>query len=155
MSDQLNDEKWMARALELAQSAAELGEVPVGAVIVADNQILAEAHNSPILSSDATAHAEIRVIRAACEKLDNYRLPNATLYVTLEPCSMCAGAIVHARLARVVIAAREPRAGAAGSVMNILQHQQLNHRCDVDFGLYEAKSSEMLKSFFRSRRKKK
>jgi len=155
MSDQLNDEKWMARALELAQSAAELGEVPVGAVIVADNQILAEAHNSPILSSDATAHAEIRVIRAACEKLDNYRLPNATLYVTLEPCSMCAGAIVHARLARVVIAAREPRAGAAGSVINILQHQQLNHRCDVDFGLYEAKSSEMLKSFFRSRRKKK
>ena len=155
MLDQSNDEKWMARALQLAEIAADMGEVPVGAVIVENDTMLAEAHNSPILTHDATAHAEIRVIRAACAEVENYRLPNATLYVTLEPCSMCAGAIVHARLARVVIAAKEPRAGAAGSVLNILQHEQLNHRCSVDFGLFEQQSSEMLKRFFKSRRKKK
>ena len=116
----MDDQKWMARALELARSAADVGEVPVGAVIVSDQgELLGEAHNSPISSNDATAHAEVLAIRAACARANNYRLPNATLYVTLEPCSMCAGALVHSRVGRVVIAAKEPRAGAAGSVMNL------------------------------------
>lgn len=151
----MDDQKWMARAIELAHSAAEVGEVPVGAVIV-DNagELLAEAHNSPISSNDATAHAEVLAIRAACARAENYRLPNATLYVTLEPCSMCAGALVHSRVGRVVIAAKEPRAGAAGSVMNIVQHNQLNHRCDVEFGLMADESAALLKAFFKARRKK-
>jgi len=150
----MDDKKWMTRALELAEAAAKAGEVPVGAVIVGDDTLLAEAHNAPISLNDATAHAEVLAIRAACAQVDNYRLPNATLYVTLEPCSMCAGALVHSRIGRVVIAAKEPRAGAAGSVINILQHDQLNHRCDVEFGLMADKSAALLKSFFKARRKK-
>jgi len=151
----MDDQKWMARALELARSAAEVGEVPVGAVIVSDQgELLGEAHNSPISSNDATAHAEVLAIREACARANNYRLPNATLYVTLEPCSMCAGALVHSRVGRVVIAAKEPRAGAAGSVMNIVQHDQLNHRCDVEFGLMAEESAALLKAFFKARRKK-
>lgn len=150
----MDDSKWMARALELAKSAAEVGEVPVGAVIVENGELLGEAHNSPISSNDATAHAEVLAIRAACAMVENYRLPNATLYVTLEPCSMCAGALVHSRVGRVVIAAKEPRAGAAGSVMNIVQHDQLNHRCEVEFGLMADESAALLKLFFKARRKK-
>lgn len=151
----MNDQKWMSRALELAQFAAEVGEVPVGAVIVNDDgELLGEAHNSPICANDATAHAEVLAIRAACARAQNYRLPKATLYVTLEPCSMCAGALVHSRVGRIVIAAKEPRAGAAGSVMNIVQHDQLNHRCEVEFGLMADESAALLKSFFKARRKK-
>jgi len=150
----MEDQKWMARALELAHAAAELGEVPVGAVLVRDNRVIGEAHNAPISNNDACAHAEILAIRAACESQHNYRLPNTTLYVSLEPCAMCAGALVHARIERVVIAAKEPRAGAGGSVLNVLQHEQLNHRCDVEFGLMEEQSASLLKSFFRVRRKK-
>lgn len=149
----MDDRKWMTRALELAESAAAIGEVPVGAVIVSGNVLIGEAHNAPISNNDACAHAEVLAIRLACEAEQNYRLPNSTLYVTLEPCAMCAGALVHARVARVVIAAREPRAGAGGSVLNVLQHEQLNHRCDVEFGLMEQQSAALLRRFFRARRK--
>ncbi len=148
----MDDRRWMGRALQLAQSAAQAGEVPVGAVLVRNHEVIGEAHNAPITNHDACAHAEILAIRAACEAAENYRLPGTTLFVTLEPCAMCAGALVHARVGRVVIAAKEPRAGAAGSVLNVLQHQQLNHRCDVEFGLMEAESAAMLKAFFRERR---
>ena len=151
----MNDTVWMARALELADQAQQLGEVPVGAVLVQDGKVIAEAHNRPISNNDPTAHAEIVAIRNACESQKNYRLPNTTLYVTLEPCAMCAGALIHSRVERVVIATQEPRAGAAGSVMNVLQHDQLNHRCEVEFGLMQAQSAAMLKAFFRSRRKAK
>ena len=150
----MDDQKWMARALELADAAAKIGEVPVGAVLVRDDKLIGEAHNAPITNNDACAHAEILAIRAACEFDQNYRLPNTTLYVSLEPCAMCAGALVHARVERVVIAAKEPRAGAGGSVLNILQHEQLNHRCDVEFGLMEEQSASILKAFFRARRTK-
>jgi len=150
----MGDEKWMARALELAAAAAAAGEVPVGAVLVRGNQVIGEAHNAPISNNDACAHAEILAIREACKAEQNYRLPNTTLYVSLEPCAMCAGALVHARVERIVIAAKEPRAGAAGSVLNILQHEQLNHRCNVEFGLMADQSAAMLKNFFRARRKK-
>lgn len=143
----------MQRALELAEQAAEQQEVPVGAVLVLDDKVIGEGQNSPISNNDTTAHAEIVAIRQACEKVDNYRLPNSTLYVTLEPCSMCAGAIVHARVDRVVIATKEPRAGAAGSVFDILNHPQLNHRCTVEIGLLQEQASEQLKRFFKARRK--
>lgn len=143
----------MARALALADKAQQLGEVPVGAVLVQNGVLIAQAYNTPIGSHDATAHAEIDAIRQACKAQKNYRLPNTTLYVTLEPCAMCAGALVHARVERVVIATAEPRAGAAGSVLNVLQHEQLNHRCTVEFGLMQAQSALMLKAFFKARRK--
>lgn len=146
------DQRFMSRALELARLAEAHGEVPVGAVLVEEGQPLAESFNAPISGNDATAHAEIRVIRSACAAKNNYRLPNTTLYVTLEPCAMCAGALLHARVARVVIATREPRAGAAGSVLNVLQNGRLNHHCRVDIGLFEGESSALLKSFFKSRR---
>lgn len=149
----LEDEKWMTRAFELAKQAELIGEVPVGAVLVSDGEIVGEGYNAPISQVDATAHAEINAIRHACHNLSNYRLPNSTLYVTLEPCAMCSGAIVHARIERVVIATHEPRAGAAGSVLNVLQNPQLNHRCKVEFGLMQAESAAMLKAFFKSRRK--
>lgn len=145
----------MSRALELAHQAQNIGEVPVGAVLVHEGELVAEAHNRPITANDTTAHAEILVIREACSVKKNYRLPDTTLYVTLEPCAMCAGALIHARVGRVVIATQEPRAGAAGSIMNILQHQDLNHRCDVEFGLMQEKSASLLKAFFRARRKSK
>lgn len=142
----------MRRALQLAEQAAANGEVPVGAVLVIDGEIVGEGSNSPIAEHDCTAHAEIVALRAACQHLGNYRLPNSTMYLTLEPCAMCAGAIVHARVNRVVCATKEPRAGAAGSIFNILHHAQLNHRCDVEFGLNQIESSELLKSFFKQRR---
>jgi len=150
----MDDTHWMTRALELAKTAANKGEVPVGAVIVKEGVVIGEAHNQPIANNDASAHAEILAIRNACQFEQNYRLPKSTIYITLEPCAMCAGALVHARLERVVIAAREPRAGAAGSVINLLQHDKLNHRCELEFGLLEEKSSSLLRSFFRARRKK-
>lgn len=148
------DRHWMQRAFELAKRAQTHGEVPVGAVIVQGDEVLGEGSNSPISGHDPSAHAEINAIRAACQKQGNYRLPNSTLYVTLEPCAMCAGAIIHARVERVVIAAREPRAGAAGSVLNVLQHDQLNHRCQVEFGLMRDESAALLRTFFAARRKK-
>jgi tRNA(adenine34) deaminase len=142
----------MRRALELADYAQQHGEVPVGAVLVEDGKIIGEGSNAPISSNDASAHAEINAIRAACQSKQNYRLPNTQLYVTLEPCAMCAGALIHARVERVLIGATEPRAGAAGSALNVLQNEQLNHRCDVEFGLMAEQSATMLKAFFKSRR---
>ncbi|MFT5572742.1 MAG: tRNA(adenine34) deaminase [Cryomorphaceae bacterium] len=149
-----DDLRWMSQAMGLAAQAQELDEVPVGALIVRDGEMLGSGFNAPIRSHDASAHAEIQAIRAACAAAENYRIPNTTLYVTLEPCAMCAGAIVHARISRVVIAAKEPRAGAAGSVLNLLQNEQLNHRCELEFGVMQEQSASMLKSFFKARRNK-
>ncbi|MBT5559275.1 MAG: tRNA adenosine(34) deaminase TadA [Proteobacteria bacterium] len=152
MSDLKVDTRWMHKALELAQEAASSGEVPVGAVLVCDDLMLGEGSNASIIRKDATAHAEIQALRAAGQQRANYRLPGTTLYVTLEPCAMCAGAIIHARVERVVIGASDPRTGAAGSIMNILQHDDLNHKCEVTMGILEDECSAMLRNFFRTKR---
>lgn len=145
----------MRQALLLAQNAEALGEVPVGAVLVKDGEVVGEGWNQPISTNDPSAHAEMVALRQAAAKQQNYRLPETTLYVTLEPCAMCAGALVHARVGRVVYAAPEPRTGAAGSVMNVLQHEALNHRCEIHAGLCEQESAGMLKAFFKAKRKQK
>ncbi|HJT97098.1 MAG TPA: tRNA adenosine(34) deaminase TadA [Rhodanobacteraceae bacterium] len=143
----------MSHALDLARHAeSREGEVPVGAVLVLDGRIIGEGWNRNITASDPTAHAEILALRDAGRRLGNYRFPGAELYVTLEPCAMCAGAIVHARLARVVFAARDPKTGAAGSVFDILQHERHNHRVEVTEGVLAAQAGDLLKGFFRSRR---
>lgn len=142
----------MRRALELAGQAGEQGEVPVGAVLVQDGRITGEGRNRMIEAADPTAHAEIEALREACDSAGNYRLPGAELFVTLEPCAMCAGALVLARVSRVVFAARDPRSGAGSSVFNVLDNAALNHRCEVQSGLLEYESAELLRSFFRARR---
>lgn len=148
-----DDSHWMRHALALAQRAAAEGEVPVGAVVVdAEGQVLGEGWNRPIAAHDPTAHAEIQALRAAAEKVGNYRLVGATLYVTLEPCPMCAGAMVHARVRRVVYGAADPRSGAAGSVYNLLQTEQLNHRAEVVGGVLSEECGALLRGFFRERR---
>lgn len=145
--------EYMLRALELASAAARAGEVPVGAVLVRDQEILAEAFNSPISLNDPTAHAEILALRQASQRLANYRLPNTTLYVTLEPCSMCCGAIVHARVSQLVFAAREPRAGAVVSARSLLDEDGLNHRVSwTEDQTAATRSAELLRAFFRDRR---
>jgi tRNA(adenine34) deaminase len=146
------DVRWMRRAIELAQAAQNAGEVPVGAVIVKDGLELAEGWNRPISTSDPTAHAEMIALRAAAQSIGNYRLLDTTLYVTLEPCAMCASAMVHARVKRLVFAATDPRAGAAGSVFNIVQHAALNHRLEMTTGVLADECSTLLRSFFASRR---
>ncbi|WP_446831915.1 tRNA adenosine(34) deaminase TadA [Candidatus Foliamicus sp.] len=146
------DRRHMLRALELAREAARCGEVPVGAVLVLDGRVLGEGRNRMTAAADPGAHAEMEALRAACKVQGNYRLPGAELFVTLEPCAMCAGALVLARVARVVYAAADPRSGAAGSVLNVLQNPALNHRCDLDSGLLASESAELLRSFFRARR---
>ncbi len=150
------DRHWMTHALGLAARAQAEGEVPVGAVLVdAQGEPIAEGWNRPILAHDPTAHAEILTLRAACQRLENYRLPrDTTLYVTLEPCPMCAGAMVHARVGRLVFAAPDPRSGSAGSVYQLLQSPHLNHRCEVHSGLLEAEAAGQLRDFFRARRAK-
>ncbi|OUR73489.1 tRNA-specific adenosine deaminase [Methylophaga sp. 41_12_T18] len=147
------DIRWMSHALALAQQAELQGEVPVGAVIVKDGQILGEGWNQPIINHDPTAHAEINALRNACQKENNYRLPGATLYVTLEPCLMCAGALVHARIDRVIYAAKEPKTGAAGSCFDIFNTKALNHHVDCKQGVLAEQSAELLRDFFRARRK--
>jgi tRNA(adenine34) deaminase len=147
-----SDEYWMAHALSLAKRAEQQGEVPVGAVIIDDNEILGEGWNQPIINNDPTAHAEIQALRAACQHRKNYRLPDATLFVTLEPCIMCAGAIVHARIGRVVFAAKEPKTGAAGSCFDIFNTAQLNHHVRCEQGVLAEQSSTLLRHFFRGRR---
>jgi tRNA(adenine34) deaminase len=142
----------MRHALCLAQRAADEGEVPVGAVIVRDNSLLAEGWNRPITSHDPTAHAEIQALRAAGLAAGNYRLPDSTLYVTLEPCVMCAGAIVHARVKRVVFAAPDPRVGAAGSAFSLLDNERFNHMVAVQGGVLAEECGELLKGFFKARR---
>ncbi len=148
------DQHWMAHALQLAQQAATQGEVPIGAVLVMDGDIAGEGYNHPIASSDPTAHAEIIALRQAATRVGNYRLLNSTLYITLEPCAMCAGAIIQARVARVVYGAGDSRAGACGSIFNILESERLNHRAQVEGGVLGEACAELLRSFFRSRRVK-
>ncbi len=148
-----SDTGYMERALTFARRAAEEGEVPVGAVLVGGaGDVLAESGNAPIARHDPSAHAEMLVLRAAGATLGNYRLPNTTLYVTLEPCPMCAGALVHARVARVVYAAADPRSGACGSVFDLTQSSELNHRIEVTGGLMADESSQLLTAFFTERR---
>lgn len=149
-----DDEHWMRHALNLAHKAAELDEVPVGAVLVKDGQLLSEGWNQPIAQHDPTAHAEIMAIRSAAQQMQNYRLPGTTLYITLEPCTMCAGAIIHARISRVVFGAAEPRAGAAGSAINLLQNTQFNHQTEFTSGVLSDECGQVLKDFFASRRKR-
>jgi tRNA(adenine34) deaminase len=148
-----NDAHWMARALDLARHAqAAEGEVPVGAVIVLDGKPVGEGWNRNIASSDPTAHAEVLALRDAGRRLGNYRFPGAELYVTLEPCAMCAGAIVHARIARVIFGARDPKTGAAGSEFDVLQHEKHNHRVELLEGVLGEEAGALLKGFFRARR---
>ncbi len=146
------DEYWMQHALSLAHEAEVIGEVPVGAVIVKDNQLISEAFNQSIGTHDATAHAEIGALREAGRVLQNYRLPGTTLYVTLEPCSMCAGAMVHARIERLVFAAFDPKTGAAGSLVNLLGDSRLNHQVEVEGGLLASQAASKLQAFFKKRR---
>ena len=146
------DLHFMRRALELAREAEAAGEVPVGAVLVRDGEIIGEGWNRPIGSCDPTAHAEIVALRAGALRLASYRLLDTTLYVTLEPCAMCAGAMVHARVRRLVYAATDPRAGAAGSVFNIVQRPELNHRLECTGGVLAEPCGELLRSFFVARR---
>lgn len=149
---QKTDEDFMRLALAEAGKAAALGEVPVGAVIVHDGEVIGTGFNQPIGTHDPSAHAEMRALRLAAEKLGNYRLPGCELYVTLEPCIMCAGAIMHARLARVVYAATDPKTGAAGSVINPFADRRLNHHTEVTGGVLAAEASSMLSDFFARRR---
>lgn len=148
----MKDEYWMSRALEMARSAEALGEVPVGAVIVKDDQLIAEAFNQPIALHDASSHAEINALRKAGEVLGNYRLSETTLYVTLEPCMMCVGAMLHARVSRVVFAAPDPKTGALGGAYNLLETGHHNHVFEVTAGVLADDSRELLQAFFRSRR---
>ncbi len=148
----MQDEKFMRRALELAREAEAAGEVPVGAVIVKDGAIVAEGWNRPIGTNDPSAHAEMVALRAAGTALGTYRLLDTTLYVTLEPCPMCAGAMVHARVKRVVYGATDPRAGACGTVFNITQHPALNHRLECDGGVLAEECGTLLRGFFLARR---
>ncbi len=146
------DRSWMRRALALARRAADAGEVPVGAVLVRGDEVIGEGWNRPIGACDPTAHAEILALRSAAIQVGNYRLVDSTLYVTLEPCPMCAGAIVHARIARVVFGAADPRTGAAGTVFDLLRSSQLNHRAEVAGGVLAEDCGALLREFFRARR---
>jgi tRNA(adenine34) deaminase len=148
----MNDEYWMKHALELAHKAEAAGEVPVGAVIVLNGELIAEGWNQPISSSDPTAHAEIIALRGAGQKLGNYRLLDAELYVTLEPCPMCVGAMLHARVKRVIYAATDPKTGALGGAYDLLNSFSHNHSFEVTKGILEEQSREKLQGFFRSRR---
>jgi len=150
--DVATDEAWMRRALDLARIAEATGEVPVGAVIVQDDQIIGEGANAPIAGHDPTAHAEIQALRAAGQAVQNYRLTASTLYVTMEPCPMCAGALVNARVARLVYGAPDLRVGAAGTVFDIVRAPEVNHRLEVTAGVLESECRELLQAFFRARR---
>ena len=148
-----DDEKWMEKALAAANDAAAQGEVPVGAVLVKDNIVIATGGNSPISLNDPTAHAEIVAIRSAAAFFNNYRLPGTTLYVTLEPCIMCMGAMLHARISRLVYGAIDPKSGAVSSVYTIGSDELLNHKMDIAGPVLEQRCASMLKSFFTEKRK--
>ncbi len=152
MNETKNDEYWMQLALDQCQSALEAGEVPVGAVLVKEGELIATGWNQPISTLDPTGHAEINCLRKAAQKLNNYRMPGCDLYVTLEPCAMCAGALVHARIRRLVFAASEPRAGAAVSQARLLETDWMNHRVEVCGGVLAEQSADILRRFFRARR---
>jgi tRNA(adenine34) deaminase len=147
-----SDEQYMDFAIAEAQKAEAAGEVPVGAVIVAGGVVIARGFNQPISSSDPTAHAEIIALRQAARHQENYRLSNATLYCTVEPCTMCAGAMIHARLSRLVFGTPDPKAGAAGSIYNVLTDPRLNHRVEMTSGIREAECMALLRGFFEKRR---
>jgi len=149
------DELFMRRAMELAEQAEAQGEVPVGAVLVKEGEIIAEGWNESIGRHDATAHAEMQTIRKAGQVLENYRLLDTTLYVTLEPCPMCAGALLHSRVKRIVFGAPDLKAGAAGTVLNLFEHQAAYHYADVEQGLLEDECRGQLQAFFKRRRKEK
>jgi len=150
----MTDEYWMRRALELAHKAEAAGEVPVGAVIVLNGEWIAEGWNQPISSSDPTAHAEIMALRAAGRGLDNYRLLDTELYVTLEPCPMCVGAMLHARVKRVIFAATDPKTGALGGAYDLLNSVKHNHSFEVTSGVLVEQSRDLLQTFFRGRRER-
>ena len=149
---QASDGSWMAEALALARAAGARGEVPVGAIVVKDGAIIGRGGNAPIAGNDPTAHAEIAALRAAGGVLGNYRLPGCDLYVTLEPCAMCAGAILHARIGRVVFGARDPKTGACGSVVDLFAEPRLNHHATVTAGVSAGECGELLARFFDARR---
>jgi tRNA(adenine34) deaminase len=146
------DTYWMSQALNLAREAEKMGEVPVGAVLVFENRIIGEGFNQTITSHDPSGHAEIVALRQGAKGLNNYRLLNTTLYVTLEPCAMCAGAMVHARIERLVFAAFDPKTGAAGSVFNLLQDNRLNHQVLIEGGVLAQECASLLQEFFKKRR---
>lgn len=154
MPEKMNpaDEKWMREALVLARQAEAAGEVPVGAVLVKEGALIGSGWNQPIGAHDPTAHAEVMALRAAASLGGNYRLTGTTLYVTLEPCAMCAGALVHARVQRLVYGAADPKAGAAGSVFNLVQSDALNHRLVVEGGVLSEECGALLRKFFSAKR---
>ena len=147
-----DDESWMEQALEQARLAAQAGEVPVGALVIKDGEIIGLGHNRNLLDHDPAAHAEIVALRQAAARLGNHRLTGCEMFVTIEPCAMCAGALVHARLARLVYGASDPKAGAAGSVLQVLNHPGLNHKMEIRSGVLAEKCSEILQKFFREKR---
>ena len=146
------DRQFMQQALDQAKLAAVAGEVPVGAVLVRDGQVISTGFNQPISNSDPSAHAEMMALRAAALEESNYRLPGTTLYVTLEPCTMCAGAMLHARVDRVVFGATDPKTGAAGSVLNVFSEKQINHQTQVEGGIMSEECGQILRHFFKERR---
>jgi tRNA(adenine34) deaminase len=148
----IDDRIAMEAALEEARLAGKAGEVPIGAVVVFDGAIIARGENRVLRELDPTAHAEIVALRAAAAAIGNYRLSGCTLYVTLEPCAMCAGAMIHARIDRLVYAAADPKAGACGSVLSVLNHPQLNHQIEVETGILADEAADLLRNFFRERR---
>ncbi|BET97423.1 tRNA adenosine(34) deaminase TadA [Xenorhabdus taiwanensis] len=152
VTENFSDEYWMRRAIDLAMQAQAKGEIPVGAVLVADNKVIAEGFNHPITDHDPTAHAEIIALRRGGRQLQNYRLLNTTLYVTLEPCVMCAGAMVHSRIQRLVYGASDMKTGAAGSLIDILRHPGMNHQIEITGGVLAEECSTMLSAFFKQRR---
>lgn len=153
MFDKVLDEMYMRLALDSAQQGYDYGEVPVGAILVKNNKLISSGYNQSITLFDPTAHAEINAIRKASQILENYRLPNTTLYVTLEPCAMCAGAIFQSRISRVVFGAWESKTGSAGSVINLFENKLINHHASISGGVLESDCSLMLQSFFKDRRR--
>jgi tRNA(adenine34) deaminase len=150
----MTDEDYMKLALTLAQEAALAGEVPVGAVVVKDGEIVGRGYNASISGHDPSAHAEMQALRAAAQKLGNYRLSGCTLYVTLEPCAMCCGAIQHARISRLIYGAADPKTGACGSVVNLMAEPKLNHHCEVTGDVMAEECGRILSAFFAARRNK-
>ena len=146
------DRQYMRLAIEQAQLAAQAGEVPVGAVLVRDGQVISKAFNKPIANHDPSAHAEMLALRTAALAEENYRIPGSTLYVTLEPCAMCSGAMLHARIDRVVYGAPDPKTGAAGSVLDLFSSKQINHQTSVEGGIMGEECGQLLRDFFKGRR---
>lgn len=148
----MDDAAWMQQALDLARQAAEAGEVPIGALVIRDGKIVGRGHNRNLLNRDPTAHAEIVALREAAATIGNHRLPGCEIFVTIEPCAMCAGAMVHARLKRLIYGAPDPKAGAVSSVLQVMNHPRLNHKMDVTAGVLAVQCSLMLQDFFRNKR---